>query len=194
MVSSEFLQRKANEFEPEEYKGISGSIFLSIGRLTEQKGFDMAIEAAKIMKNSNMRFQWFIIGDGELKEELQARINTLQIGDRVHLIGERINPYPYLAKADVFVQPSRFEGKSVILSEAIAMKKIILATDYDTVFNQLEDHVTGIIVPQNAEAIAEGLIELVTNETKCNWLRENLNRICNSEAKLQKEYLSFFNS
>lgn len=156
ITSSVVLKKRASEFYPKEYEKEQLNI-LSIGRLNEQKGFDMAIEAAKILQESNIDFKWFIIGNGELKEELEKQINALNLADYFILLGTRENPYPYIKNCSIFVQPSRYEGKSVVLDEAKILAVPIVATEYPTVGDQLQDKEEGMIVPLTAEGIAEGL-------------------------------------
>ncbi|MBQ6995560.1 MAG: glycosyltransferase [Lachnospiraceae bacterium] len=156
ITSSVVLKNRATEFIPEEFENSEINI-LSIGRLHEQKGFDLAIEAAKIMKEQGLNFKWFIIGNGELKEELEKQINALNLADYFILLGTRENPYPYIKNCSIFVQPSRYEGKSVVLDEAKILAVPIVATAYPTVGDQLQDREEGMIVPLNAEGIAEGL-------------------------------------
>lgn len=163
ITSSVVLNNRAAEFMPKEFENNVINI-LSIGRLHEQKGFDMAIEAAKIMKDKGLDFKWFVIGNGELKEELEKQINAKNLEDDFILLGTRENPYPYIKNCSVFVQPSRYEGKSVVLDEAKILAMPIVATAYPTVGDQLQDKVEGMVVPMNAEGIAEGLLAMTKSE------------------------------
>lgn len=163
LTSSLVLNKRADENYPIEYEK-NGVNILSIGRLHEQKGFDMAIKAAKIMKEANYNFKWFVIGTGELESELKKQIQMANVEDCFILIGARENPYPYIKNCTVFVQPSRYEGKSVVLDEAKILAVPIVATEYPTVGDQLEDKVEGMVVPMNPEGIAEGLLEMARND------------------------------
>lgn len=163
ITSSLVLNKRADECYPKEYEK-NGINILSIGRLHEQKGFDMAIKAAKIMKEAKFNFKWFVIGTGELEAELKKQIQMSNVEDCFILIGAKENPYPYIKNCTVFIQPSRYEGKSVVLDEAKILAVPIVATAYPTVGDQLEDKVEGMIVPMNPEGIAEGLLEMAKNE------------------------------
>ena len=163
-LTSNILTKKlADEFVPSEYNQ-GGKIFLSIGRLSRQKGFDFAVAAAGILKQKGVRFQWFIIGEGELRDHLEKEIQEIDVQDCFTLLGVRSNPYPYIKNCDVLVQTSRFEGKSVVLDEAKVLAKPILSTRYPTVFEQVIDGVEGMVVDMTSEAIAEGLFELINNK------------------------------
>lgn len=161
-LTSETLLRKLSEsYVPAEYdkEGVMCNL-LSIGRLSEQKGFDYAVDAAKLLKNQGMHFCWYIIGAGELRNILQSQIERNKLTDYVKLLGIRSNPYPYMKNADIIVQPSRFEGKSVVLDEAKILARPIVVTNYPTVQDQIQDGEEGIVVEINPNAIAEGISEL----------------------------------
>ena len=134
----------------------------------------MAIRAAKIMKEQKKVFKWFVIGTGELKEELTKQIQAADVADCFILLGARENPYPYIKNCTVFIQPSRYEGKSVVLDEAKILAVPIVATAYPTVGDQLQDKVEGMVVPMNPEGIARGLTAMLedeqTRETYTNYL------------------------
>ena len=116
------------------------------------------------MKDSGLNFKWFVIGSGELKDALSKQIQALGVEDCFVLLGARENPYPYIKNCSIFIQPSRYEGKSVVLDEAKILAASIVATAYPTVGDQLQDKVEGMVVPMNAEGIAEGLLKMAKNE------------------------------
>ena len=130
----------------------------------EDKGFDLAIDAAALLKQRGLRFQWSIMGAGELKDALTAQIARRQVEDCVKLISARTNPCPYMLHADLLAQTSRREGKSMVLDEAKMIGVPILCTQYNTVGNQIRGIDEGMIVPISAEGIAQGVDALMRNE------------------------------
>ena len=136
-----------------------------MGRLSTEKGFDLAIQAANILKEKEYAFIWYIIGSGMEENNLREMIKKYHVEEYVKLLGIRENPYPYIKNCNIFVQPSRFEGKSVVLDEAKILAKPILATNYPTVRDQLTDK-EGIIVNLTARDIAEGILNLTETEQK----------------------------
>ena len=158
--SSQVVRGQARAFVPEEY-GSDRFNILSVGRLAEQKGYDLAIDAAAILKGKGLGFCWYIMGVGEKKDELMAQIDRLGVSDCVKLIGARSNPYPYMLHADLLAQTSRWEGKSVVLDEAKMIGVPILCTRYNTAGNQIEDGMDGVLVPVSAEGIAERIEGLI---------------------------------
>jgi len=172
ITSAKALWNRAEEFVPPEFD--CENVVLSIGRLHEQKGFDMAIEAAAILKDRKVAFKWFVLGSGELKEELEAQIRKKNVEDYFILLGARENPYPYTKNCTIFVQPSRYEGKSVVLDEAKILAKPILATAYPTVGDQLVDGKEGLVVEMSPEGIADGIQKLLADPKMREGLQEYL--------------------
>ena len=165
LTSSKSINVKAEQFYPKEFSRENNAIkLLSIGRLIKLKGFDIALEAAKILKEKEIKFKWYVIGDGILHEELEKYRKELNLEDFVFL-GIRKNPYPYLKNADIVIQPSRYEGKSMVLDEAKILKKPIVVTNYDTVHDQIKEN-EGIIVDINAEALSIGIEKMIYEKEK----------------------------
>lgn len=183
LTSSDLLRKMADEYYPSEYtKNIP--VLLSIGRLTNQKGFDYAVVAARILKKRGYKFIWYIVGEGELKEQLQEMIIEEDVDDYIKLLGIRENPYPYIKNCDVVVQPSRYEGKSVVLDEAKIIGKPIVVTNYSTVGDQIKDGREGIIVSMNPESVADGIEQMLTDAP----LRESIQKyLCEHEYGNQDE-------
>lgn len=164
LTSSVVVRNLANAFYPPEFnKKITQ--FVSVGRLHKVKGFDLAIKAAAILKQHGLRFKWYILGNGELKDELEKMIQKEEVSDCFELIGAKENPYPYMKNADVVVQTSRFEGKSVVLDEAKILGCPIVVTNYPTVHDQISSD-EGIITELTPEGIASGVEEVLDKKTK----------------------------
>lgn len=181
------IRQKADAFYPDEYKDEEKLKLVSIGRLNRQKGFDFAVDAAGILKKNGIPFDWFIIGVGELKSTLCQQIESVGVENEVHLLGERENPYPYIKNADIVVQTSRFEGKSIVLDEAKILHKPIITTDYVSVRDQIEDGNTGMIIPMDPRVIAETIKRVYENPDITKGLIENLENLPDeSESELQK--------
>lgn len=161
ITSTKLIRLRAEQFYPDEYQG-KKNIICSIGRLSEQKGFDLAIQAAILLKKRGVSFSWYIIGEGEERKKLQELVASNQLEDCFFLLGIRDNPYPYLKNAEIVVQPSRYEGKSMVLDEAKILAKPIVATNYATVRDQLSDE-EGLVVDMTPEGIAEGIQRILTD-------------------------------
>lgn len=151
-------------------------ILVTAGRLTPQKGYDLAIDAANILSDREIDFKWFFVGDGISRKELEQQIAKYDLKQRVILTGAKDNPYVYMKNADIYVQTSRFEGYCLTISEARILNKPIVSTDFDVVHNQLTNERNGLIVDMNGIAIAEAIIRLSNDEQLRDSLIENLKR------------------
>lgn len=191
ITSSVVILNRANEFFPQEYDKCD-NVILSIGRLSEQKGFDMAIDAAMELKNKGIKFKWFIVGSGPLEEKLQERIEKNKVGDYVFLLGTRINPYPYIKNCKILAQTSRYEGKSVVVDEAKILGKPILATSYPTVKDQISDGTEGIIVSMDSKGIADGIERLLVDDKLREKIEINLKSKDYGNQNEVKKYIELF--
>lgn len=102
----------------------------TVGRMTRQKAPDVAIRIAAELRRRGFRFCWNWVGDDELLEPCRRHAAELGLDDSLHFLGLRSNPYPYIAAADVYVQPSRFEGYCITLAEARAFGMPIVSTAF----------------------------------------------------------------
>ena len=94
------------------------TVICSCGRFSPVKGFDMAVEAAKILKDNGMDFIWYFVGDGPERANLENKIAEYKLEDIIVITGMQKNPYPYMACCDIFVQPSYEEAMPVTILEA----------------------------------------------------------------------------
>ncbi len=147
---------------------------LTIGHVSEAKGSDLAIKAARILQNNGLQFKWYFIGkksDNPLFSKL-IKENTLE--NSIVLMGLKSNPYPYIKQADVIVHPSLFEGKSIALDEAKILCKPIVVTNFSTVHDQFTDRDNASICNMTAEDVAKSILELLENESLRNKYIANL--------------------
>lgn len=156
LTSAKLVRSLAGTDIPDEYVHCADStIIVSVGRLVQLKGYDMAIDAAAILRTKNIPFQWFIIGEGNERAALTAQIRERGLNDCFHLLGLKTNPYPYIKFADILVQSSRYEGKSVVLDEAKILEKKIVVTNYNSAKDQITHCENGLIAEMNPQSIAE---------------------------------------
>lgn len=136
---------------------------LTIGRMAVQKGMDIIPAAANHLKQKGINFEWRIIGGGENEEYLalvKKKIAAYGLENDVVLIGPMNNPFPYLRSCDIYCQPSRYEAYCTTINEARLLKKAIVATSFEGIDEQVDNDINGIIVPFDAERIAEALTRL----------------------------------
>lgn len=193
LMSPKMIYERSMEIDYPFPSSNTGTNILTIGRLGRQKGYDMAIEACSILKKKGYQFVWYVIGIGELEAQLKENVRQLDIVDCFIFLGERSNPYPYIRQADIYVQPSYFEGKSIAIDEAKILCRPIVVTSFPSVYDQIEDGITGCVVDIDAKAIAAGIERMILDVNLRLRLSENLRKETYDleEAELQKHYKLF---
>lgn len=148
---------------------------LSIGRFSHAKNYDNVPDICHRMVQSGIAdLKWYIIGYGGDEELIRQRIAEAGMHDHVILLGKKENPYPYIKACDIYVQPSRYEGKSMTVREAQLLGKPVVITAYPTAASQVEHAVDGYIVPLDNEGCARGLAEFICNTSLQEQIRHNL--------------------
>jgi glycosyltransferase involved in cell wall biosynthesis len=150
-----------------------GPHLITVGRLYHAKGIDIAARACKVLKDRGLKFCWHVYGDGIMRDEISRYVEQNGLQAYFILEGATQNPYPYMKKADLLVQPSRVEGKSIVLDEARILGKAIVVTNYPSVYDQIEDGVTGIITGMEPEQIADGIQRILEDPDLKKHLEEN---------------------
>ena len=161
IVPYQEIRLKAEAFFPEEYKDINSIKLLTVGRVEEQKGYDIAINVAKRLNDENIDFQWYILGEGSLRQSFQNELNHIGLSSKMHFLGIRMNPYPYFKNCDIYVQTSRHEGYVTTVTEAKIFNKPIVCTDVSGAREQINDGVSGDIAEINSESVERKLLRLI---------------------------------
>lgn len=190
---SKAIQQKSQiSINDEIFNSCKGLKILSVGRLTPQKNYQLALKAAKILLNKQIDFNWFIIGEGNLRHELEKLAKDLSVDGVVHFIGLKENPYPYMQQADIIAMSSLFEGKSIVIDEAKILCKPIVSVNYPTVNDNIENLETGIITDMTPESFAEGIFNLYKDSNLRLRLIENLRMLANNNIKEIVNYIKLF--
>lgn len=157
-----------------------GIRIVTVGRLTDEKGQDLAIKALSKLINNGYKVKWYCIGEGKSRKKYEKQIEENKLRDYFFLLGTKTNPYPFIKDCDIYVQPSRYEGYCITTLEARCLNKPILTTEVNGANEQFINGETGVIVGINEEEIFKGVSELITN----NCLRQKL--ISNLKLKNEK--------
>lgn len=164
-MPTKYMEELADEFEVEEEMPLDGSIkILSIGRFCTAKNFDNVPWICKQLIEEGLNIRWYIIGFGGDEQLIRQNIDEAGVQKNVIILGKKENPYPYIKACDLYVQPSRYEGKCVSVIEAQMLHKPVIITNYATSKSQLEDGVDGIIVPMENEKCAMRIAEIIKNK------------------------------
>lgn len=138
--------------------------FISIGRLTHQKGFDRLLDACAMLKKNRSDFQLQILGTGTERENLEKRIKHNGLENNVFLLGFRENPYPFLQKADTVVCSSRYEGMSTAVTEALILGRPVVTTPCTGMDELLGDNEFGLITEDSTEGIYQGMKRMLEDD------------------------------
>ena len=180
IVNPELIIELSTESIPEAGLFDEGINIITVGRLSKPKNYLLAVDAARVLKDKGMKFKWFFVGSGGMREAIENRINEHGLGDVVILLGLKENPYPYMAKADIYVQTSSFEGFGLTIAEAKILHKPIVSTNFDVVYDQIVDGKNGLIADMAPESVADRIVEMVNNDS----LRASIIRNLEQESNL----------
>lgn len=148
---------------------------LTVGRFTDQKGIDLAIETCNRLKKMELEFCWYVIGWGPEETKYKELINKYSLQDCFVLLGEKSNPYPYIEQCDIYVQPSRHEAWGLVVHEARILYKPIVCTNFAGADEQITDGKTGYIVPVgDIPKLTDKILSLINNEGERTRLKNNL--------------------
>lgn len=162
---------------------------LYVGRLAQEKGLFNALDAMEILIKKDYKINWYLIGSGNKHNEIQESAVAKGIGDKVHFLGVRNNPYPYIKSADIFLLSSFYEGKSIALEEAKILNKPIVITNFTSAKDQIINNETGLIAEMNAESIAQKIELLINNDDLVAKMIKNLKRSATgNEEEIKKMY------
>lgn len=137
---------------------------VSCGRLAPVKGLNFAIEAiARLVEEGYTDINWYIVGGGPIQEDIRKQIASCKMEKHIFMLGMKNNPYPYIKKCDLFIQPSIFEGYSLSIMEAKILGTPILAS-YAAAENQIENGVDGFLCDTSTVSVYENILRLYENK------------------------------
>lgn len=136
---------------------------VTVARLVEQKGIDNAINICEKLVEKYKNIVWYVIGDGSEKERLLNIIKNKKLEKNFILLGSKSNPYKYIKNADIYVQPSRFEGYGITIAEAKILEKNIVATNIPEFAEQLVNYPNAKLARDNEEFVSN-ISNYITNK------------------------------
>jgi len=166
ILSSTFIKKRADSetinFNNEHLN------LLTIGRFSFQKKMEEIPMLASRLVATFPNLKWYIIGYGDSFEEqkIKDNIEAENMCEQIILLGKKSNPYPYIKACDVYVQPSRYEGKSITVREAQILQKPVIVTAYPTASSQIIDGKDGVIVPMELDSCAEAMSAFLSDKEK----------------------------
>lgn len=164
---------------------------LTIGRYSYPKKMEDIPHLCRRICEAGINVRWYIIGYGSADYEamLNDCIRNEGMEGRVILLGKQQNPYPFIRECDVYVQPSRYEGKSITVREAQILCKPVIVTNYPTAPSQIQDGLDGVIVPMELDACVDAMISFLNNPSRQQHLSEYLSaHDYGNEREVEKIY------
>lgn len=190
ILSAEFILRRSQGECPVLKKEKSLKL-LTIGRYSYPKKMEDIPYLCKKLVDAGLDIKWYIIGFGSREIEQQVKMAIVEegISEHVILLGKQSNPYPFIRMCDVYVQPSRYEGKSITVREAQILCKPVVVTHYPTAPSQIQDGVDGVIVPLEKDLCAEAMISFLKNEVMRTQLSQYLSELnYGNECEIERIY------
>lgn len=173
-----------------------GSInLLTVGRVSSEKGQDMIPAITRKLLDLGHRVRWYVVGDGDMRPEIEKRIKNEHVEDAVVLLGVKTNPYCYMKACDIYVQPSYTEGYSTTICEAGMLGKAIVGTKPSGgIRDQITDGVDGLIVDATVDGLTGGILTLIENEALRHQFERDIQKK-NFEGKGEiKKFLTFLSA
>lgn len=181
--SVEFIHKKASEYIP--VLDQDKFNLCTCGRISHEKGFDLALETAVLLRKIGLNFHWYFVGGGydTYEQSIRQKIVALHLSDHITITGFIANPFPYINCCNVLVVPSRFEAYPLIIFEAKALCKTIVSTATDGALKLLSHKKTGYICGFTPSEISEAIMEIYDSATLQDIIIRNLQCIDYKELK-----------
>ncbi|MFD2214018.1 glycosyltransferase [Metabacillus endolithicus] len=165
------LQSKNGSGFEENYNGLR---ILTVGRLANEKGQDIAIRVLARLIDNGYNVKWYCIGEGDARNDYEKLTEIYKLKDHFIFLGSKTNPYPYIAECDIYVQPSRYEGYCITLIEARCLSKPIVTTKVNGANEQIKSGETGFITEIDENSIYNSVEVLIKNQSLRNKFSQNL--------------------
>ncbi|MEY8686194.1 glycosyltransferase [Bacteroides sp. AN502(2024)] len=176
MLDAKTIRNMASEKPPFPFSQDIPSL-LTIARLNSaQKGYDIALEACRILRDRGVPFKWYALGEGPYRKEMETFIRENRLEDSFVLLGTTPNPYPYIDACTLYVQTSRHEGFGLAIAEARILNKPVVTTEFDAVYNQMRPGKNGLVVSQTPVAVADAIERLLKDKQLYASLVDNLQK------------------
>ena len=169
ILSPDYVRQRSLLISPEDIQKemtVRGDCInlLTIGRFSEAKKLDKIPAICRGIVEAGLDVRWYIIGYGGSDDYIRREIDREGMQEHVFLLGKKENPYPYIKACDWYVQPSRYEGKSVVVREAQMLCKPVIVTNYPTAPSQIQQGVDGVIVPMDIPGCVAQMVETLKDE------------------------------
>lgn len=152
------------------------------------KRLDRIVNACKLLKHKNIEFIWNLIGTGPDADYIQRLAAEADVLDVLRFLGSKSNPYPYIARSDVFVLSSQYEGKPIVVDEALALRVPCIVTNYRSAKKQVPYNY-GAVLDNDDDSFSAALLETLDEKNIIEWKNNLLSYTINNahiEEKIDK--------
>ena len=149
---------------------------ITVGRIEWQKAYDIAVQVAVLLKEKDFKFCWRVIGGGTLREEIEELVISKGLENEFKFLGIKTNPFPYIKKADLYLQTSRHEGYGLAIAETRVLGTIPIATNLNCVSEQIIDGETGFLCELDPKKFADKIIEVYNDKELMKKVKSNLSK------------------
>lgn len=172
VIHPEFIIAKSKE-EVNDKPHFDDSIFTfsSVGRVKNGKGYPLLLDVHKKLIDQGLGHRIIIVGDGEKLEELRERAKELGMSDTFVLLGNKINPFPYIVDSDFFILPTQSEAYPLSIKEALVLGIPLLVSDVGGVNEILSDQIDGLLMSYDEKDLFEKMKMILTDESLVNRLK-----------------------
>lgn len=175
LINIEDIRDKSKKQTLNKENGIT--YLCTCGRLSPEKGYHLAVDAAALLKKQKYNFSWFFVGDGPELSKLKKEAEEHNLSENIFFLGSQENPYPWIAQSDIYIQPSYEEAQGLTMVEAQILYKPIVSTRTVGAKTIISDYKTGLLCDINAEALSDSIARLINDKALCNRLTENTKQI-----------------
>lgn len=160
---------------------------LTVGRLSLEKGIDLAIDVIQLLCEAKVSFKWYFLGYNQIPENLVRQINQNGLEKYFIPLGVKSNPYPYYRASDIYVHTSYLEGFCTTTNEARMMGMPVISTDVAGAYEQIQDGWNGFVVKKASESIFEAIMKLIEHpELQEKFSRNNASIDFTNEDSIEK--------
>lgn len=163
VVDSNMIIAKSSLPLPEHIKPGEFTI-ACVGRLSSEKNPIRLLQVHKRLIDNGFMHTLWLVGDGELREEVRKEICKLNVSSSVQMLGFQSNPYPFMRAADILVSASIYEGFSTFVTEGLILGRPIVTTDCSGMEELLGKNQYGLIVENSEDGLYDGLAEMIQNK------------------------------
>jgi glycosyltransferase involved in cell wall biosynthesis len=182
-----FINEKNDQFRKELNLDSSHLLLGSVGRLSNQKDPITMIKAFCIVIKSFPNAHLTLVGDGELRDEILIKIDQLQLNGKVHLTGNKNDPWKIYHSLDLFIMSSIYEGLGRSITEALSCGVPVVCTSVEGVPEIVRDDETGILVPpKDPGALANGIIKSLNDMDNARKMAEEGRKFVNENFDVKK--------